>query len=98
MLRALDVTAAGATSQSQLTVYASLLVIAGVIAILLAASGVGHAPMAERAVAGVIGAAFLSYGIYLFLFFDGTGTVYVFWYAFIAPMALVALAIRRLVT
>jgi Na+/melibiose symporter-like transporter len=98
MLQAIDPIADAKITHGQLTAYTALLVVAGAITLLLAASGFGQRWGGEQALTGIVGSAFIGYGVYLFLFFDGTGTVWIFWYAFALPVVLIALAIRRRLT
>ena len=67
-------------------IYALFLLFSGAALILLTFLR-GRHPY-YRILNGIVGAAFLVYGIYLLVFFHG-GTVTVFWYVFIVPILLI---------
>lgn len=72
--------------------YTVLLAVSGIIQLVIAGVGFGQG-VAPRVLAGLFGAAFLGYAIYLFFFFPG-GDVRVFFYAFIIPVAMIVQAVK----
>ncbi|WP_137876487.1 hypothetical protein [Rhodococcus sp. Q] len=72
--------------------YVAMLFVSGIVMIVVAlvASGL-H--LGRRIVNGLIGAAFLSYGIYLAVFFD-SGEYRIFLWVFILPLTLLVDAVR----
>lgn len=73
--------------------YVGLLALAGIIQLVIAGIGFG-ATGATRLLSGLFGLGFLGYAIYLAFFFTG-GTFAMFWYAFIAPVAVIAQVIKN---
>lgn len=58
-------------------------------------AGIGFgASSTTRLLSGLFGLGFLGYAIYLAFFFTG-GTFAMFWYAFIAPVAVIAQVVKN---
>ena len=72
--------------------YIALLFVSGVLLAVLGIGGFGQSRLA-RVVDGVFAAAFLIYGAYLLLFFDG-GSVFISYYAFIVPILAVVQVVK----
>src|SRR5687767_10389854 len=73
--------------------YVAALCVSGVILLIIAAVGLGQSA-GMRALDAVIGLAFLGYGGYLALIFDGDEYV-IFFYAFIVPVLLIVQIFRN---
>jgi hypothetical protein len=86
--------AIGEISDGQLTGYTALLAVAGVLMLVLAATGFGRQTSGQRLLNGLFGLGFVGYAFYLFFIFDG-GTVIILWYVFILPVLLIVQAVRR---
>jgi hypothetical protein len=84
------------SSDTLFNVYWIALIASGIIMLAIAGTGFGGLAPGGRAINGVFGLAFLGYGLYLGLFFDG-GTYWMFFKAFIVPVLLVVNAIRNAV-
>lgn len=80
-------------SDSVFNAYVGLLALAGVVQLVVAAVGFG-AKMGTRIFGGILGIGFLGYAAYLHFFFND-GSFVMFWYAFIAPVALLAQVFRN---
>jgi hypothetical protein len=72
--------------------YVGALTVSGVLLVLLGAIGFRQT-VGMRIVDVLFGLGFLGYAFYLFFLFDG-GDIAVFYYAFIAPIALIIKAFR----
>ena len=76
------------------TPYWVLLTVSGVLMLAIAGTGYGQKSSGQRALSALFGLGFAAYGLYLGLIFNG-GTYYVFFYAFVLPIALVVNAVRN---
>jgi hypothetical protein len=74
-------------------VYVAALCISGILLLVMAGVGFGQS-IGMRVLDAVIGLAFLGYGGYLTLVFDG-GEYTMFYYAFVVPIALVVKIFRN---
>ena len=72
--------------------YVAMLFVSGIVMIVVALVASGLHP-GRRIVNGLIGTAFLGYGIYLAVFFD-SGEYRIFLWVFILPLTLLADAVR----
>jgi hypothetical protein len=79
-------------SNGQFLGYTALLAISGLLMLGVAIAGLG-AGIGSRVVSGLLGLAFLGYGIYLAFFFEGTEFRIIF-YAFIVPIVVIANVIK----
>ena len=68
--------------------YVVLLCLSGIVMVALAAVKAGERSAGSRALGAVAGVGFLGYGIYLGFIFDG-GSYWMFFQAFILPVALI---------
>ncbi len=93
MTSALSSLAADTITEGQLNGYAALLVVSGLIMVVLGATGFGQTSVGARVLNALVGLAFLGYGTYLLLIFDG-GDVWIFYYIFIVPILLIVQAVR----
>ncbi|MFF2267788.1 hypothetical protein ACFVSK_17515 [Cellulosimicrobium cellulans] len=80
-------------SDSVFLLYVGLLALAGIIQLVIAGIGFG-ASGATRLLSGAFGLGFLGYAIYLAFFFAG-GSFAMFWYAFVAPVAMIAQVVKN---
>jgi hypothetical protein len=91
---ALDNLAVGTMPAGVELAYIIGLLVSGILLVTLGAIGVGGMSGGMRALNVVIGLAFLGYAGYIF-FFTGEGdTIIVFYYVFIAPIALLIRSLR----
>jgi len=81
-------------SDTHFYLYVGALALSGFLLLGLALSGFGSSGTADRVINGLIGAAFLGYGFYLFFIFDG-GEVREFYYAFAVPVIVIYRAIKN---
>jgi Ca2+/Na+ antiporter len=76
------------------TLYWILLIVAGAMMLVMAASGFGSKSTSDRIVSSLFGLGFLGYGLYLGFIFSGT-SYFIFYYAFAVPVLLVVNAVKN---
>jgi hypothetical protein len=75
------------------SIYVILLMLAGLVLIAFASPGFVRASTLRRVLNLVVGLGFLGYGFYLAFIFSG-GHYFIFFYAFLAPIVLIARTLR----
>lgn len=83
-------------SDGTLNIYSVLLMICGVVMLAVACLPLKQST-ASRVIGGLVGLAFLGYGIYLKFIFD-SGTVWIFYYVFVLPFIYIARVVKAYAT
>jgi 4-amino-4-deoxy-L-arabinose transferase-like glycosyltransferase len=73
--------------------YIAALAVSGLLLLVTAIAGF-RTGTGSRVLSGLFGVGFLGYAIYLFFFFDGTGTVFISYYVFVVPILMIVNVVK----